>query len=105
MIYDYNNFPKNNFVPNFERWIQQGTDLHESHGATFPIKMPKFFIEYFSKPGDLVFDPFIGSGTTALAAIEMGRKYCGTELDPEYYKLSLKRIEERRQDFEFTFNF
>jgi len=105
MIYDHRNFPSNGFVPNIERWIQQGTDRSESHGATFPIKMPKFFIEQFSKPGDLVFDPFMGTGTTALAAIELHRKYCGTELDEDYYNLTLKRIEERKQDFEFTFNF
>lgn len=105
MIYDYRNFPDNGYVPNIERWIQKGSDLNESHGATFPIKMPKFFIEQFSKPGDLVFDPFMGTGTTALAAIELGRNYCGTELDPEYVQLSESRINKRKQDFEFTFNF
>jgi site-specific DNA-methyltransferase (adenine-specific)/modification methylase len=105
MIYDYNNFPDNGFVPNIERWIQQGADRSKEHGATFPIKMPKFFIGHFTKKGDIVFDPFMGTGTTALAAIELGRNYCGTELDEEYYNLTLKRIEERKQDFEFTFRF
>lgn len=102
MIYDYNNFPPNNFVPNTFKWIQKGTDLVKSHGATFPIKMVKFFIEQFSKPGDIVLDCFMGTGTTALGAIEMKRNYCGIELDPLYVGLAKKRIEDRKDDFEYT---
>ena len=64
------------------------------HPAPFPIALPRRFIELFTYEGDLVLDPFIGSGTTALAAIETGRRYVGYETDPSYVALAHKRIEE-----------
>ena len=51
-------------------------------------------MQLFTFEGDLVLDPFIGSGTTALAAIETGRHYAGYETDPEYVALAQRRIEE-----------
>ena len=64
------------------------------HSATFPLGLPSWFIKLFTQEGDIVLDPFIGSGTTALAAIELGRHYIGVDIQPEYVLLSNQQIEE-----------
>lgn len=64
------------------------------HSATFPVELPKWFIKLFTQPGDLVLDPFIGSGTTALAAVQLGRNYVGIDLNPEYVEMSRKTVAE-----------
>ena len=62
------------------------------HPAPFPIELPKRLILFYSFPGDLVLDPFMGSGTTALAALETGRKYVGFEKNAAYCRLANERI-------------
>ncbi|MBL8156010.1 MAG: site-specific DNA-methyltransferase [Anaerolineae bacterium] len=58
------------------------------HSAAFPLELPKWFIKLFTQEGDLVLDPFSGAGTTALAAYELGRRYLGIEIQPEYVALA-----------------
>jgi site-specific DNA-methyltransferase (adenine-specific) len=65
---------------------------NRNHSATFPIALPVWFIKLFTEPGDLVLDPFSGSGTTALACLELDRHYIGIELNETYYNLSLESI-------------
>ncbi len=67
---------------------------NKNHSAVFPIELPKWFIKLFTKPGDIVLDPFIGSGTTAVAAIQLTRNYVGIELNPEYVELATTRVDE-----------
>ncbi len=67
---------------------------NRNHSAAFPVELPKWFIKLFTQPGDLVLDPFIGSGTTALAAMELGRNYIGVDINPEYIELSRARVSE-----------
>ena len=62
------------------------------HQNQKPIELIRQCIEKSSDPGAVVFDGFIGSGTTALACIETGRRYIGYELDPEYFKIADNRI-------------
>lgn len=64
------------------------------HPAVFPIEIPLRHIKSWTNVDDIVLDPFIGSGTTALAAIELNRKYIGIEMSEEYYNICLKRIDE-----------
>jgi DNA modification methylase len=64
------------------------------HSAAFPIGLPAWFIKLFTRENDLVLDPFIGSGTTAIAAKRLGRHYVGIEKEAEYYALAEKRIAE-----------
>jgi len=63
-----------------------------NHSAAFPIGLPTWFIKLFTKEGDIVLDPFIGSGTTAVAALQLNRHYVGIELMEEYYKVALQRV-------------
>ena len=64
------------------------------HPAPFPVELPRRFIELFTYKGDLVLDPFIGAGSTAIAAKISDRKYIGYDLDKDYVALSRKRVQE-----------
>ena len=66
------------------------------HPAPFPVALPKRLIELYTFRGDLVLDPFMGSGTTAVAAIESERHYVGFDTNSEYVELANRRIEEAR---------
>jgi len=66
----------------------------ENHPAIMPEEMVKRHIQSWSKKGDLVYDPFSGSGTTSKVAIEMGRDYLGSEINTEYYNASVDIIKE-----------
>jgi site-specific DNA-methyltransferase (adenine-specific) len=63
------------------------------HPAPFPIELPHRLINLYSYEGDVVLDPFCGSGTTCLAAIQNKRSYIGYDINEEYIKLSKKRID------------
>ena len=62
------------------------------HSAAYPEDLPAWFIKLFTVPGDVVLDPFLGSGTTALAARNLGRDFIGMELKQEYYDLACARL-------------
>lgn len=62
-----------------------------AHEAAFPMRLPSFFVRAYSDPGDVIFDPFLGSGTTLLAADQHGRIGYGTELSPKYVAVALER--------------
>jgi len=66
------------------------------HSAQKPLDLITRLILASSNEGDLILDPFMGSGTTAVASIENGRKYVGFELEEDYFTKSLKRIDEKR---------
>lgn len=66
----------------------------KAHFATFPEKLIEPCILAGSRPGGIVLDPFIGSGTTAVVADKNGRDFIGIDLNPEYAEMSRKRIEE-----------
>lgn len=62
------------------------------HPAPFPVELPRRLIELYTFEGDLVLDPFLGSGTTAVAAVETHRHYVGYDVNREYVALAEKRI-------------
>ena len=62
------------------------------HPAQKPVELFKSLILDSSHPGDLVFDPFMGSGTTGVAAVQLGRRFIGCEIDPVYFAIAEKRI-------------
>lgn len=66
------------------------------HPAPFPIELPRRLIELYTYRGDLVLDPFMGSGSTALAAIRTERHYAGFDTDKAYVALAERRIAQER---------
>lgn len=65
---------------------------NRNHSATFPVALPAWFIKLFTKPGELVLDPFAGSGTTAIAAVQLGRSYVGIDVNETYVELANQRV-------------
>ena len=63
------------------------------HPNEKPVEMVAHFINNHTYPGDMVCDPFMGSGTTGVAAMRMGRKFIGIELDPDHFETAVRRIE------------
>jgi site-specific DNA-methyltransferase (adenine-specific) len=74
------------------------------HPAPFPVGLPERLIHLYTYEDDLVLDPFMGSGTTLVAAAKTGRRYAGYDLDPDYADIASKRVEgvllRRRQPVE-----
>lgn len=62
------------------------------HSASFPVWLPEWFIKLFSHEGDIVLDPFMGSGSTAIASLNLGRNAVGFELLEKYAGLSVDRV-------------
>ena len=65
---------------------------NRNHSAVFPQDLPEWFIKLFTKKGDWILDPFMGSGTTAIVAQQMERNAIGIEILPEYFKLAQKSL-------------
>lgn len=97
-------------VPDFSRRLNiweyatgKGYSTHDNiafdHPAIFPEKLATDHILTWSNPGDLVLDPFTGSGTTCKAAKELGRNFLGFEINPEYCKIAERRIAQEVLDF------
>ena len=92
------------FGKNVSRWV--GRELayptnvlvmatessNKKHSAVFPKELPSWFIKLFTKPGDVVLDPFLGSGTTSIAAFQLDRSSIGIEIQEEYHKLAVENI-------------
>jgi site-specific DNA-methyltransferase (adenine-specific)/site-specific DNA-methyltransferase (cytosine-N4-specific) len=77
---------------------------NRSHSAAFPEALPEWFIKLFTKEGDIVLDPFVGSGTTMLVAQKLSRTSMGIELIPEYCavareRMGLKKEKQSGKDF------
>lgn len=65
---------------------------NRSHSAVFPVEMPAWFIKLFTAENDVVLDPFIGSGTTAVAARELNRRFVGIDINEEYCEMARQRV-------------
>lgn len=73
-------------------WVKScGSDV-QGHGATFPLALARDHILSWSNEGDVVLDPFAGSGTTCVAAKELGRRYVGIEVNPAYVEICERRL-------------
>ena len=82
---------RNNALKEFTK-CPKGMD--KEHPTQKPIELVLWCIENYSTAGDTIFDPFMGSGTTGVAAIQLGRNFIGCEIDPDYFKIAEKRIKE-----------
>lgn len=95
------------FGKNVSKWV--GRDLayptnvlvmatessNKEHSAVFPKELPSWFIKLFTQPGNLVLDPFLGSGTTSVAAFQLDRNSIGIEINKDYHKLAIKNVKEQ----------
>ena len=83
----------------FNIWKYKGNVVENKiayrHPAIFPLKLAEDHIKSWSNEGDLVLDPFLGSGTTAIAALNLNRNFIGYEISGEYCALAEKRIKAR----------
>ena len=80
-----------------------GPERHGAHPTEKPRRLMAEIIADFTSPGQLVCDPFMGSGTTGVAAVQMGRRFIGIELDARYFDIACERIEKaQRQASLFT---
>lgn len=70
------------------------------HPAPFPVELPRRFIDLYTFEGDVVLDPFMGSGSTGVAAVESGRRFAGYDTDRTYADAALERIDRARHDLE-----
>lgn len=94
-------YPHNVLVFEKEHCIEPNTVIrfatecsNRNHSATFPVELPSWFIRLFTRKHDVVLDPFIGVGTTAIAAALLGRNYVGMESLSEYVEEARKNMEE-----------
>lgn len=78
-------------VPNILEYAKTGNKLHPTEK---PVNMLEFMLEKFSDEGDLVFDPFMGSGSTGVACKNTNRDFIGIELDEGYFNIAKERINE-----------
>ena len=62
------------------------------HSAAFPVSLPSWFINLLTQPRDVVLDPFLGSGSAAVAAAQLGRRYVGIDLSPQYCAVARERL-------------
>lgn len=69
---------------------------HKEHPASFPTDIPMRCMKLFGHAGDVVLDPFMGSGTTGKACLKLGRKFIGTEISPDYFGVAEQRIREEQ---------
>ena len=74
-------------------WEIASVRSNDDHEAKFPIELPRRLIRLLTDPDDLVLDPFVGSGTTAVAAASLGRRFIGFELLPEYAAIARRAVE------------
>lgn len=79
-------------VVTYQNGYRKGKDWHPQ---AFPLNLTKKFIEIFTDEGDIVLDPFMGSGTTAVACRQLNRKFIGFEVNPEYVRIANKRLEQQ----------
>lgn len=88
-----------------DEFMEATTDIWEiapesatrvGHAAPFPVALPERLIHLYTYYGDLVLDPFMGSGTTAVAAVRTARHYAGYDIDPGYVALARQRVEDAR---------
>ena len=90
-------------VDKHQEWFQQiwqgvGGASTKDHPAPYPLALAERLIRMFSFVGDTVLDPFLGTGTTSVAASQLDRNSIGVEVDSHYFKMSHRRISESADD-------
>ena len=97
-------YPHNVLVFESEHYMEPTTVLHlateccnRNHSAAFPLELPSWFIRLFTRKADVVLDPFMGVGTTVLAASLLGRSYIGVESSRDHLEEAERNLEELKR--------
>ncbi len=95
------------FAQETDTWVDSAPGVScnrhlRQHPNEKPVSIMAKLITLCSNPGDTIFDPFMGSGTTGVAAMKTGRRFIGIELDPDYFQIAETRIKNAAGDFVLT---
>lgn len=74
--------------------MRRERDIAREHPTQKPVDVMKWCIEHLPEPSRTILDPFMGSGTTGVAAVKLGRSFIGIEREPKYFDIACRRIEE-----------
>ena len=77
--------------------IKRENTTNKNHSATFPLNLIRKILINFTNENNIIYDPFMGTGTTAIACLIEKRKFIGSEIDKEYFEAANKRINEHKQ--------
>jgi site-specific DNA-methyltransferase (adenine-specific) len=72
------------------------------HPTQKPVPLMEWLVQTYSNKGDIILDPYMGSGSTGVAAVKHGRKFIGIERSKEYYEIAKERCEAAKNDFKPT---
>ena len=81
--------------------VNKGGDPRTGHQTQKPLALMELLVRLFSDPGELILDPFVGSGTTGVAAIRLGRRFSGWEMNPDYVEVARRRLANAREQLVF----
>lgn len=73
-------------------WASRRPDEPRLHPTQKPVSLMRWILEKWTRPGDLILDPYMGSGPVAAAAYQLGRRYIGIEIVPEYCEIAINRL-------------
>jgi len=77
--------------------VKREKTINKNHSATFPLNLIRKILINFTNENNIIYDPFMGTGTTAIACLIEKRKFIGSEIDKEYFEATKKRIEQHKQ--------
>ncbi len=77
--------------------VKRENTINKNHSATFPLNLIRKILINFTNENNIIYDPFMGTGTTAIACLIEKRKFIGSEIDKEYFETAKKRIEQHKQ--------
>jgi site-specific DNA-methyltransferase (adenine-specific) len=83
-------------------WQKFNTDTSGLHPTIKPILLFEYLIKTYTNEGEMVLDNTMGSGTTAIACMNLDRNFIGIELEEKYFEVSKKRVEEKRKEKDLT---
>jgi DNA modification methylase len=77
--------------------LRKGQEERGEHPTQKPLGVMKWAIGHIPEPANTILDPFMGSGTTGVAAVQMGRDFIGIEREPKYFDIACRRIEQAQR--------
>lgn len=80
-------------IPGRAQPVQPDGRAANGHPCSRALDHFKFLVRWWSEPDELILDPFMGSGTTGVAAVQMGRRFIGIEIEPKYFDIACERID------------